>query len=60
MWLQSADDAWFEQKWRQVYTGEHIRDLQWRISLGNHDYDPADDRPGPNDGGNEMYQVRAR
>ena len=58
MYVQSATDAWFEQKWRQVYNGEHIRDLPWRISLGNHDYDPVEDRPGPNDGGNEMFQVK--
>ena len=55
--VQSANDAWFEQKWRRVYSGEHIRELQWRISLGNHDYNPTRDRPGPNDGGNEMFQV---
>ena len=55
---QAIDDAWFEQKWRKVYNGEHIVDLPWYISLGNHDYDPEEDRPGPNAGGNEMFQVK--
>ncbi len=41
----SPTDPRFNTTWRDVYNGEHIRYLDWYISLGNHDHH---DRNGQN------------
>lgn len=45
---ESVDDDRFNYNWRDKYTGENIADLDWYITVGNHDHH--------ND--NEIYQLQ--
>jgi len=44
---EAVDDDRFNYNWRDVYTGDAIKDLTWYISVGNHDHID----------GNEIYQL---
>ena len=48
--MESPDDPKFDDSWRNVYDGEHLKDLVWYISMGNHDYTRITN--------NELNQVR--
>ena len=47
--IRASNDTRFETHWRDIYTGENIRDLVWYIAVGNHDSSVFF---------SELYQVR--
>ena len=36
--IHSWDDSQVDSKWRRVYEQPSLRNLVWRVALGNHDY----------------------
>ncbi len=36
--VKSVDDKLWKKSFEDIYTGEHIKDVKWYVSLGNHDH----------------------